>query len=199
MKLGVLISGRGSNMEAIAKACQAADFPAEIAVVISNKPEAGGLATASSFGIPTHVVDHKKYDGKAAFEEAIHEVLAAHDVEIVCLAGFMRIISAGFISKWPDKILNIHPSLLPKYKGLDTHKRALESGERESGCTVHFVVPEMDAGPVILQKKVRIEAGDTEDSLAARILVQEHIAYPEAVRLVAGGRVKIANEKVEIS
>lgn len=199
MKLGVLISGRGSNMEAIAKACQEEGFPAEIAVVISNKPDAGGLDVAASFGIPTHVVNHKDYDSKADFEAAIHEQLIAYDVQMICLAGFMRIISADFIEKWTDKIVNIHPSLLPKYKGLDTHKRALEAGDTEAGCTVHFVIPEMDAGPIILQKKVKIEEGDTEDTLAARILVQEHMAYPEAVKLVAEGRVKIVNEKVEIS
>ncbi len=186
IKLGILISGRGSNMQAILNACAKSGFPAEIAVVLSNKTDAGGLAVAQNAGVATEIVDHKQYADKTAFENAMDAVLRRHSVELVCLAGFMRILSAGFIDRWADRIINIHPSLLPDYKGLDTHARALADGRAESGCTVHYVIPEMDAGPVILQRRVPILPGDTADSLAARILEQEHLAYPEAVRRVAG-------------
>lgn len=199
MKLGILISGRGSNMEALVKACEEVSFPAEAAVVISNRPDALGLEIARSYGIPAVCVDHKDFESKAEFETAIDKELRAYNVEIVCLAGFMRIVSASFIEGWPDKILNIHPSLLPKYKGLDTHQRALDNNDVESGCTVHFVRPEMDSGPIILQKTVPILPDDTVNMLAERILEQEHKAYPEAVRLLAQDALKIVNEKVEIS
>ncbi|MCB9988494.1 MAG: phosphoribosylglycinamide formyltransferase [Rhodospirillales bacterium] len=185
INLAIFISGRGSNMEALIDACQALDFPAQICVVFSNKPEAVGLAKAQAAGIATEVVDHRDFPkDKPGFEAAIQEKLAQYPVDLICLAGFMRILSADFIARWPGRIINIHPSLLPKFKGLDTHERALEAGETEHGCTVHYVVPEMDAGPVILQKAVPVLPGDTPDTLAARVLVQEHAAYPEAVRTV---------------
>jgi phosphoribosylglycinamide formyltransferase-1 len=186
LKLGILISGRGSNMLALAEACRQPDFPAEVAVVVANRLDAAGLAVAAALGITTETVDQKAHAGKPAFEAALDTALRRHDVDLVCLAGFMRILSAEFIAGWDGRILNIHPSLLPDYKGLDTHARALADGRDKGGCTVHYVIPEMDAGPVILQKTVPILPGDTADSLAARVLEQEHAAYPEAVRLVAG-------------
>jgi phosphoribosylglycinamide formyltransferase-1 len=198
-RLAVLISGRGSNLQALIDACARPDYPAEIALVLSNKPDAGGLARAKQAHIPVKVVDHRLYDGKPAFEAAVLAEIAAARADLICLAGFMRLLSAGFIGQWPDRIINIHPSLLPAYKGLDTHERVLADGAAETGCTVHIVRPEMDAGPVILQRAVPVKPGDTAESLAARVLEQEHIAYPEAVRLIAEGRVAIRNEQVEIS
>lgn len=199
LKLAIFISGRGSNMEALLQACADADYPAEAVLVLSNNPAAKGLETAAAAGIATEIVDHRDFKGdKAGFEAAILETLSAYDIDLICLAGFMRLLSADFIAHWTDKIINIHPSLLPAYKGLDTHARAIADGARKAGCSVHFVVPEMDAGPIILQKEVAIENGETADSLAAKVLIQEHIAYPEAVKLVAEGRIKIIDEQVRI-
>ncbi len=185
IRLGILISGRGSNLQALINACLNSDFPAQIAAVISNVPDARGLERARQAGIPALVIDHKAFANKPAFEHAIHAALTEHGVDLVCLAGFMRIISPWLIEQWPERIINIHPSLLPAYKGLDTHRRALENGETQTGCTVHYVTPDMDSGPIILQRSVSIIAGDTPETLAERVLEQEHIAYPEAVRLVA--------------
>ena len=198
LKMAVLISGRGSNMEALLQACQNADFPAETALVLSNRPAAGGLEKASSFGIRTAVVDHKEYDDKASFEAAMQDELEKAGVNVICLAGFMRLLSAEFVEKWPNRILNIHPSLLPKYKGLDTHERALAAGDKEAGCTVHFVRPAMDSGPIILQRTVPVLDGDDPDRLAARVLKEEHAIYPEAVKLLGEGRLKIVDDRVEI-
>lgn len=199
LKLAIFISGRGSNMEALIEACQQDGFPAQPVLVLSNNPDAKGLETAAANDIPTAVVDHRDYKGdKAGFEAAMLDKLAAYDIDLICLAGFMRLLSADFIAHWEDMIINIHPSLLPDYKGLDTHARAIADGAQKAGCSVHFVVPEMDAGPIILQKEVVIEDGETPDSLAAKVLVQEHIAYPEAVKLVAEGRVKIIEDQVRI-
>ncbi len=189
LNCAVFISGRGSNMEALIQACENPDFPARIAFVLSNRPDAAGLTTAQNAGISTAVVDHKDFPkDKPAFEAAILKELENRDLDLICLAGFMRILSADFIARWPEKIINIHPSLLPKFKGLDTHERALEAGESEHGCTVHFVVPEMDAGPVILQKSVPVLPEDSPETLAARVLEQEHLAYPEALWRIAGQR-----------
>lgn len=186
--LAIFISGRGSNMEALIAACQTPDFPARIAVVLSNRPDAPGLAKARAAGLPAEIVDHKDFPGdKAAFEATVQEKLAPYPIDFICLAGFMRLLSAAFIDRWPEKIVNIHPSLLPKFKGLDTHERALAAGETEHGCTVHYVVPAMDAGPIILQKRVPILPDDTPETLAARVLVAEHAAYPAAVRLICSG------------
>lgn len=185
VRLGILISGRGSNMDALIAACRAADYPAEVAVVISNKTTAPGLEKAAKAGIPTLFLDPKVYPDRSEFEKALHVSLLNQQVDVVCLAGFMRILGAEFVENWTDRIVNIHPSLLPDYPGLTPQARALADGQSESGCTVHYVIPEMDAGPVILQKRVPILPGDTEDSLSERILAQEHVAYPEAVRLVA--------------
>lgn len=181
-----MISGRGSNMEALIKACAQADFPATIAVVIANRPDAGGLAKAQSAGLKTALVDHKKFPTRQDFEAALQDALQTHGpIDLICLAGFMRVLTPWFVNQWDGRMINIHPSLLPDYKGLDTHARALADGRAESGCSVHYVVPEMDDGPLILQHRVPILPGDTPDRLAARVLAAEHIAYPEAVALVA--------------
>jgi phosphoribosylglycinamide formyltransferase-1 len=185
INLAVLISGRGSNLQALIDACSAPDFPARIAVVVSNVEDAGGLERARAAGISTETVPHKNYKGREAFEDALLAAVAPYAIDLICLAGFMRLLTPRFIDHWPERIINIHPSLLPDYKGTHTHERVLADGKAESGCTVHYVVPEMDAGPIIVQKKVAVMSGDTPDTLAARVLDQEHIAYPEAVMMVA--------------
>lgn len=185
LSLAVLISGRGSNMRALIEACAAPDYPARVSVVIANRQDAAGLELAMQAGIPAEIVDQRTFEDKESFEAALQEKLDAYPVDLICLAGFMRVLSGAFVGHWTDRIINIHPSLLPDYKGLHTHERVLADGRQESGCTVHFVTPELDAGPVILQKKVRVLDHDTPESLAARILEQEHIAYPEAVRMIA--------------
>ena len=190
LKLAVFVSGRGSNLQAIIDACENPNFPAQISVVVSNVPDAFGLERAQSANIETAVVNHKDYDGRESFEAALQEELGNHDVDLICLAGFMRILTAGFIDQWPEKIINIHPSLLPKHKGLNTHQRAIDVGDDMSGCTVHYVVPEMDSGPIIVQKSVPILDNDNEETLAARVLEQEHIAYPEAIELIAQEHLK---------
>ena len=193
-RVAVLISGRGSNMAALIEAAKASDYPAEIALVVSNKSAAGGLETARTAGIATAVVDHKAFGkDRAAFERALQDVLQRHRIEIVCLAGFMRILTPWFVGQWQERMLNIHPALLPAFKGLDTHKRALEAGAKIHGATVHFVVPEMDAGPIIAQGAVRVRAGDTEETLSRRVLAVEHAIYPRALKLVAEGRVRVEN------
>ena len=196
--VGVLISGRGSNMEALAEACAADDFPAEVRLVLSNRPDASGLEKAASFGIPTAVIDHREFQDKAAFEGAVIAELERQGVELICLAGFMRVLSADFVERFPMRILNIHPSLLPSFPGLHVQQQAVDHGVRYSGCTVHFVVPEVDAGPIIVQAVVPIEPDDTAETLAARILEQEHRIYPEAVRLFAEGRLRIEGRRVRI-
>lgn len=181
LKLAVLISGRGSNLQALIDACADPAFPASIAVVLSNVPGAYGLTRAQNAGIPTIVVNHKDFADKRAFESAMVERLQGYDIDLICLAGFMRILSADFIAQWPDKIINIHPSLLPAYKGLNTHERAIKDGAKQAGCTVHYVVPEMDSGPMILQRAVDVLPDDTAETLAERVLQEEHKAYPEAI------------------
>jgi phosphoribosylglycinamide formyltransferase-1 len=188
-RVAVLISGRGSNMTALIAAAKRADYPAEIALVVSNRPDAGGLATAQHEGIATEVVDHKPFGkDRAAFENAIQAVLERHRIDIVCLAGFMRILTGDFVNRWYGRMLNIHPALLPAFKGLDTHRRALDAGVAEHGATVHLVVPDMDAGPILLQGSVIVRPGDTETDLAARVLAVEHRIYPEALKMLAEGR-----------
>lgn len=186
-RVGVLISGRGSNMAALIAATRAADYPATIVLVGSNKPEAAGLALAGREGIPTFALSHRDHPDRESFDRAVSERLDAAGVEIVALAGFMRILSPWFCRRWEGRLLNIHPSLLPKFKGVDTHARALAAGETRHGCTVHFVTPELDDGPTILQATVPVLPGDTEESLAARVLAEEHRIYPEALALVARG------------
>ena len=191
-RVAVLISGRGSNMAALIDAAKAPDYPAEIALVVSNRPAAGGLATAQAAGIATAVVDHTAYrNDRTAFERAMQTELERHRIDIVCLAGFMRLLTPWFIARWPQRLLNIHPALLPAFKGLDTHRRALEAGVKRHGATVHFVVPEMDSGPIILQGAVPVEPGDTDAILAKRVLAVEHAIYPQALRLVAESRVTV--------
>jgi phosphoribosylglycinamide formyltransferase-1 len=185
-------------MESLARACADDDFPARICLVLSNRPDAAGLEKAASYGIPTAVVDHTAFDDKASFERAVIEVLENHDAELVCLAGFMRVLSPQFVERFPHRILNIHPSLLPSFPGLHVQQKAIDHGVRYSGCTVHFVVPEVDAGPIVAQAVVPIEQDDTEDTLAARILEQEHLIYPEAVKLFAEGRLRIDGRRVLI-
>jgi phosphoribosylglycinamide formyltransferase-1 len=188
-KVAVLISGNGSNLQALIDAASDPDYPAEIVLVLSNKADAFGLTRAENAHIPTEIISHKDFSSRETFDEAIHNSLANHNIEVVCLAGFMRILTAEFTSKWEGKMINIHPSLLPDFKGLDTHKRAIDAGRDEAGCTVHFVVPEMDAGSIILQAHVPIEANDTPESLAARVLTQEHVIYPQALAMLASGEI----------
>jgi phosphoribosylglycinamide formyltransferase-1 len=195
-RVAVLISGRGSNMTALIEAAQAKDYPAEIALVVSNRPDAAGLARAREAAIATAVVDHQPFGkDRKAFERALDDELRKHGIEIVCLAGFMRLLTSWFIGRWRGRILNIHPALLPEFKGLDTHRRALEAGVKQHGATVHFVVEETDAGPVISQQSVPVLQGDTEATLAARVLEIEHRIYPEALRLVAEGSLQRRNRK----
>jgi phosphoribosylglycinamide formyltransferase-1 len=185
LNLAIFISGRGSNMQSIIEACKNADFPARVTLVLSNRPQAPGLTYAQDHGIATAVVDHKAFPNREAFEAAIQDVLSQHPIDIIALAGFLRVLTAGFIAHWPGRIINIHPSLLPAYKGLDTHARAIADGCAQGGCTVHYVVPEIDSGEIILQRAVDILPNDTADTLAARVLTQEHVAYPAALRIVA--------------
>jgi len=195
-KLGVLISGRGSNLAALIDACAAPEYPAEIALVISNRPDAPGLQFAADAGIPSVVIDHKRFAGRAAFERALDEALRGANIELICNAGFMRILTPDFVEAWRDRHLNIHPSLLPAFRGLDTHERALAAGVRISGCTVHMVRAEMDAGPIIAQAAVPVLPGDEAETLAARVLRAEHQLYPWAVRMVASGMAWVEGERV---
>lgn len=193
-RVAVLISGRGSNMAALIDAAKDKTFPAEIVLVLSNRPDAGGLDTARAAGIATEVVDHTQYGkDRAAFEAALQAALIKHRIEIICLAGFMRLLTADFVNRWPQRMINIHPALLPAFKGLDTHQRALDAGAKVHGATVHFVVPEMDAGPIIAQGAVAVRPDDTEKSLAARVLAVEHRIYPWALKQLAEGRVKVVD------
>ncbi len=194
----VLISGRGSNLQALIDATKDAAFPARIVRVISNVWDAGGLKRAEAAGIATSVIDHRAFKSRAAFEAALDQALRADGIEIVCLAGFMRLLTASFVEGWHDKLINIHPSLLPAFPGLDTHARALKSGVRFAGCTVHYVRPTMDEGPIIVQAAVPVLPQDDETALAARVLEAEHKAYPLALRLVAGGKARVVRERVVI-
>ena len=182
LRLAILISGRGSNMEAILDAAQDPAYPAKPVLVLSNRPDAKGLETAARAGIPTAAIDHTTFGkDREAFERAMQDQLKEADVEIIALAGFMRVLTPWFVNKWQGRMINIHPSLLPKYKGLDTHQRALDAGDTEAGCTVHWVSPGVDDGEIIQQASLPILPGDTADSLAARLLPVEHQLYPEAL------------------
>lgn len=198
MKVGVLISGRGSNLKSLIEACAAPGFPAGIVLVVSNKADAGGLDVARAANIPTAVISHKDYPTREAFDAAMDAALEAAGVEFICSAGFMRILSDGFVDKWRDRQLNIHPSLLPAFKGLNVHQRVLEAGCRITGCTVHFVRAAMDEGPIVAQAAVAVLPGDTMETLSARVLEAEHRLYPMALRLVAEGRTRIVDERVAI-
>ena len=198
LKLAVLISGRGSNLQALIDACADPAYPAEIAVVIANTATAQGLARAASAGIPALICDHTYFKGnKPAFEEALAAAIEQYGAQLVCLAGFMRILGPVFLNRFKDKVINIHPSLLPKHKGLDTHARAIEAGDTEHGCSVHLVTPGMDEGPLIAQKRVPVLAGDTPDTLAARVLVEGHVLYPEVVKNNALRRINIQDGRIE--
>lgn len=184
-RTAILISGRGSNMMALLGAMRDPAFPAEAVCVVSNRADAGGLEFAAANGIATKVIDHKAYPTREAFEAALDAYLRAMATEIIALAGFMRVLTAGFIAGWEGRMINIHPSLLPAYKGLHTHERAIADGAKVHGCSVHLVTPELDAGPVLLQAEVPVLAGDTPESLSARVLEQEHRIYPQALSLLA--------------
>ncbi|WP_041794745.1 phosphoribosylglycinamide formyltransferase [Pararhodospirillum photometricum] len=198
-RVGVLISGRGSNMEALINACADPAFPARIVTVVSNRPDAAGLDKARQADIPAHVFDHKAFPGREAFEAALTGHLEAQGVDLVCLAGFMRLLTPGFVEHWRDRLVNIHPSLLPSFKGLDTHERALAAGVRFHGCSVHLVRADMDAGPLLVQAALAVHPDDTPDTLGRRVLALEHQAYPLALRLLAEGRVRVEGERAVIT
>ena len=195
----ILISGRGSNMEAIVRAQQAEAWPARIAAVISNKPDAKGLAFAESHGIPTAVVPNKEFPTREAFDAALQETIDRFNPDLVVLAGFMRILTAPFVEHYAGRMLNIHPSLLPLFPGLHTHRQALDAGVAEHGATVHFVTAELDHGPAVIQARIPVLPGDTEDSLAERLLAEEHVIYPKAVRLFIEDRLSIEDGEVRIA
>jgi len=193
-RVAVLVSGRGSNMAALIEAAKDKTYPAEITVVVSNRPDAGGLLIARANGVATEIVDHTAYGkDRAAFEHALQAKLEKHRIDIVCLAGFMRLLTADFVKQWQQRIINIHPALLPAFKGLDTHRRALEAGVKVHGATVHFVVPEMDSGPIIAQAAVNVRPTESEENLAARVLKVEHQIYPLALKLLSEGRLRVEN------
>jgi phosphoribosylglycinamide formyltransferase 1 len=195
-RTAILISGRGSNMAALVAASMEPDYPAEIGLVVSSNPAAAGLARAGEVSIPTEVVDHKGFKSKPEFEEALTAALESTGIEIVCLAGFMRLLSERFVDHWRDRLINIHPSLLPAFTGLNTHARALDAGVKVHGCTVHFVRAAMDNGPIIAQAAVPVLPGDTPDTLAERVLAAEHRLYPQALALVARDAVRVVEERV---
>lgn len=197
-RIAVLISGRGSNLQALAKAAAEPDYPAQIVTVISNRPEAPGLAWAKAQGLHTIAIDHKSFQSRENFEAALQQALDTADVELVVLAGFMRLMTPGFINRWRDRMINIHPSLLPSFKGLDTHARALAADVKLAGCTVHFVRYETDTGPIIAQAAVPVLSNDTPTALAERVLQAEHRLYPAALRLVASNLVMVNDEKAVI-
>ena len=195
-RVAVLISGRGSNLQALIEAAKTTDFPAEIVLVVSNVTNAQGLGGAEAASIPARAIDHTGFASREAFDAALTEALEAARVEHLCNAGFMRLHSESFVRHWWNRHLNIHPSLLPAFRGLNTHARVLDAGVKLSGCTVHFVRPEMDSGPIVAQAAVRVLPGDTEDSLGARVLAAEHRLYPHALRLVASGAVRVEGDIV---
>jgi len=196
-RVGVLISGRGSNLAALIAAARQPDYPADIALVVSNRPNAAGLVRAAEAGITTAVVDHKAFPDRPAFEEELDRGLQTAGIEILCLAGFMRVFTDWFVARWAGRMLNIHPSLLPAFRGTDTHRQALTAGVLIHGCTVHYVTLDLDAGPIIAQAAVRVLPGDTEETLAARVLVQEHRIYPQALRMVCEGKVHLAHGRAQ--
>jgi phosphoribosylglycinamide formyltransferase 1 len=196
-RVAVLISGRGSNMMALIEAAKERSYPAEIALVLSNRPDAAGLAHARAQGIATAVVDHVPFgENREGFEHALADALERHSIDLVCLAGFMRLLTPWFVRRWQGRLINIHPALLPAFKGLNTHERALQAGAKVHGATVHFVVAEMDAGPIILQQSLRVHDTDDADTLAARVLELEHRIYPCALKLVAAGEVRMVDGEV---
>ena len=198
LRVGVLISGSGTNLQALIEDCARADAASEIALVLSNRADAFGLTRAARTGLPNRVIDHRAYGSRATFEQAVSAALEESGIELVCLAGFMRVLTADFVGRWHDRLINVHPSLLPAFKGLDTHARAITAGVRIAGCTVHFVRAEVDSGPIIVQAAVPVLSDDTAESLAARVLCEEHRCLPLAVRLIAEGRVSVVGERCVI-
>lgn len=199
LRCAVLISGRGSNLQALLHACAELDFPAEIVAVVSNRADAGGIEHARAAGVATRVIDHREFESREAFDSALDAALREMGAEFICLAGFMRLLGAAFVAAWSDRILNIHPSLLPAFKGLDSHEQALAAGVRVTGCTVHFVRAELDDGPIVVQAAVPVHPDDDAERLAARVLEAEHRCYPLALRLVAEGRARIDGSRVVLS
>ncbi len=195
-RIVILISGRGSNMEAIQQRCASEGWPAQVVAVIANRPQAGGLAWAAERGISTRLVDHKAYATREAFDDALAAAIDAHAPDLVVLAGFMRVLGAAFVRAYEGRLLNIHPSLLPSFTGLHTHRRALEAGCKAVGATVHFVTPELDHGPIVMQSVVGVFPGDDEEALAARVLATEHVIYPLAVRWFVEGKLRIEDGRV---
>lgn len=198
-RTAILISGRGSNMMSLVEAASVSGYPAEIVAIISNRPDAGGLEFAQINDIPTAVVDHKSYTSREEFDRALDAELRKHDIELICLAGFMRLLTPWFVEQWAGKILNIHPALLPLFKGMHSHRQALESGVRIHGCTIHIVTPEMDSGPIIAQAAVPVLHDDTETTLNERVLKAEHTLYPAALALMASGKIKATGGKLVFS
>lgn len=198
-RVAILISGRGSNMASLIAATRDPAYPVEIVLVVSNRPDAAGLARAAEAGIATAIVDHKAHPDRASFEAALAAVLARETIDLICLAGFMRIFTDGFVQSWAGRMLNIHPSILPLFKGRHPHRQALEAGCRIHGCTVHFVVPELDSGPIVAQAAVPVLADDTEESLSLRVLAEEHRLYPLGLGLVASGVARLVGAQVEIA
>jgi phosphoribosylglycinamide formyltransferase 1 len=194
LKLGILISGRGSNMQTLLAACQRGEIAADIRLVLANRSDAAGLVAARTAGVPTKIVAHRDYPDRTAFDRALDAALRAAGVDFICLAGFMRLLTAEFIAAWRDRIINIHPSLLPAFPGIDTHARALAAGVKLAGCTVHYVRFETDTGPIVAQAAVPVLPGDDEARLAARVLAAEHRLYPLALKLIAEGRVRVQGE-----
>ncbi len=197
-RTAILISGRGSNMLALIEAARDPNYPADIALVVSNRTDAPGLVTANERGIATAVIDHKIYAGRDEFEKSLQVMLDLHRIELIALAGFMRLLTAGFVQHWSGRMINIHPSLLPAYRGLDTHARALADHVKMHGCTVHFVIPAVDEGPIIAQAPVAVFDNDTEETLAARVLEQEHRIYPWALAAVASGAIEMRGDRVVV-
>lgn len=197
MRVAAFVSGRGSNMIALAEACAEAGFPADMALVFSNVPDAGGLERASSLGIATAALSHRDFGkDREAHERGIDKIMREHEIDLICLAGYMRLLTPWFVETWRDRMINIHPSLLPAFKGLETHERVLTEGAKWHGCSVHFVRPAMDEGPIVAQAAVPVAADDDADTLAARVLTAEHQLYPHALRLVASGAVRVEGERV---
>ena len=197
-RVALLISGRGSNMVSLIEAASAKDYPAEIALVLSNRPDAAGLERAQAMGIKALAIDHKVFGNRVAFEARLHQTLLDWNIDLICNAGFMRMLTGGFVDRWRDRQLNIHPSLLPALPGLHTHQRAIDQGIMITGCTVHFVRLEMDSGPIVAQAAVPVLPDDTEATLSARVLEAEHKLYPHALRLVASGAAKVVADRVVI-
>jgi len=195
-RTAIFISGRGSNMRALIEAASNPRYPAEIALVLSNRPEAEGLAIAKGLGINTAAVDHKIHAGRENFEASVQVLLEIHRIELICLAGFLRLLTPSFVRAWEGRVINVHPALLPAYRGLHTHERALADGVKIHGCTVHFVVPAVDEGPIIAQAAIAVRDSDTSQTLAGRVLEQEHRIYPAALAAVAAGRIRLSGNRV---